>query len=301
MFISFNNLHISKMPKQLSLKSLKVILHLLLLAITLRCAVAARILTEDDDTPSPVVDVAPAAAPSTTSGTEAHPPLTFFMHDILGGATPSGRVVAGIVANTQIEGLPFSKPNSGVFPLSGGIPLVTANNGININNQGNNLPFLGGLNGARASTVISNNGNNNFVTSGNTLPFVTAGQLPRGSTLEKLMFGTITVIDDELTEGHELGASVIGKAQGFHLASSLDGSSQTMAFSAMFDDHEEDTINFFGVHRTAAPESQIAIVGGTGKYENAQGYATLETLQLSNQHITDGVETILQFTVYLTQ
>lgn len=115
------------------------------------------------------------------------------------------------------------------------------------------------------------------------------------------MFGAITVIDDELTEGHELGASVIGKAQGSYLASSLDGSSQTMAFSAIFGDEEEDTISFFGVHRTASHESGIAVVGGTGKYDNAEGYATIETLHLTNQHTTDGVEAVLQFTVYLTQ
>lgn len=237
-FLSFNQnqiaLHISKMTKKFSpssnSKTLRAILHLSLLAVTLRCANAARILTEGDDT-----DIPPPAA---------HPPLSFFMHDILGGSAPSGRVVAGITANTQINGLPFSKPNNRIFPMNGGFPLVTANNGINSNKRfvnNNNLPFLGGLNGATASTVTSNNGNNNLVTSGNTLPFVTVDQLPRGATLQNLMFGAITVIDDELTGGHELGASVIGKAQGFHLASSLDGSSQTMALSAMFGDHEEDT------------------------------------------------------------
>ena len=111
------------------------------------------------------------------------------------------------------------------------------------------------------------------------------------------------MIDDELTEGHELGSSIIGKAQGFYLASSMDGSSHTMAFTAMFHDadhDEEGTISFFGVHRTAAQESPIAIVGGTGKYENAQGYAIIETLHHTNQHTTDGIDTLLQFSVFLT-
>lgn len=288
------------MTKKFSLgsncKSLRAILQLSLLAITLRCVNAARIFTEDDDTDTPTPPPVPPP--------EAHPPLSFFMHDILGGSAPSERVVAGITASTQINGLPFSKPNNRVFPIKGGVPLVTANNGININNgfvNNNNLPFLGGPNGATVSTVISNNGNNNLVTNGNALLFVTAGLLPQGAALQNPIFGAITVIDDELTEGHELGASVIGKAQGSYLASSLDGSSQTMAFSAIFGDDEEDTISFFGVHRTASHESGIAVVGGTGKYENAEGYATIETLHLTNQHTTDGVEAVLQFTVYLTQ
>ncbi|KAG6681566.1 hypothetical protein I3842_13G099800, partial [Carya illinoinensis] len=131
------------------------------------------------------------------------------------------------------------------------------------------------------------------------------GQFLPGAPMQKLLFGTITVLDDELTKGHELGYPIIGKAQGFHLATSMDGSSHTMVFAAVFhneDHHYYDTISFFGVHRTAAArDSQLAIVGGTGKYTNAKGYAAIQTLHLSDQHITDGVDTILQFNVYLMQ
>ncbi|KAF5207173.1 Dirigent protein [Thalictrum thalictroides] len=250
-----------------------------------------------------------AAAGSATVANDDHThPLTFFMHDIVGGSTPSTRMVTGIVASSGVNGqLPFSKPNGGVFPVSGGVPLLNGgNNGI-INN--NNLPFLTGLgnSGTSSNTVYQNSGNNNAVSSGNRLPFVSGGQLPSGSTLQKLMFGSITVVDDELTEGHELGSSVVGKVQGFYLASSQDGSSQTMALTALLhgtggeaDHHDYDTISLFGIHRTAAPLSHIAIVGGTGKYDNAKGYATIETLHQVDQHTSDGVETVLQVSVYLT-
>ncbi|XP_041004416.1 dirigent protein 24-like [Juglans microcarpa x Juglans regia] len=284
---------------------------------------------EPDTTSTPIIGVAPVAGPTTTAavvptapvtatsgaivakpaGSET-PTLTFFMHDILGGTHPSARVVTGIITDTQINGLPFSEPNSDIFPLTGGVPLTNANlNGI-INN--NNLPFIAGLNGVgpQASTVIQNGANNGVVNGGNNLPFVTAGQLPSGLTLQKLMFGSLTVIDDELTEGHEMdSAHVVGKAQGFYLASSLDGTSQTVALTVLLhgsgggDHHQvlvEDTISFFGVHRTALHESQISVVGGTGKYENAKGYATVETLHPEDQHTTDGVDTILQFGVYLS-
>ncbi|KAJ0020713.1 hypothetical protein Pint_32306 [Pistacia integerrima] len=131
-------------------KPLKPIFHLLLLAITLTCANAARILIEDDTPqpipqpltefsnliPTPVTGMAPVAGTVTTpqiatsSATVAKSPLSFFMHDILGGTAPSGMLVTGISAKTEVNGLPFSKQNSGVFPLNGGVPLVTANNGI---------------------------------------------------------------------------------------------------------------------------------------------------------------------------
>lgn len=113
------------------------------------------------------------------------------------------------------------------------------------------------------------------------------------------------MIDDELTEGHELGSGIIGKAQGFYLASSLDGTSQTLALTALLHggEHEhdiQDTISFFGVHRTASHDSHIAVIGGTGKYEHAKGYATVETIHQEDQHTTDGVDTIVKFSVYLT-
>ncbi|KAL3732157.1 hypothetical protein ACJRO7_028918 [Eucalyptus globulus] len=268
---------------------------------------------------TPVAAVAPAAGPVPTlpggpapiatatasavvakPGT-AQPQLSFFMHDIIGGSHPTARVVTGVIANSEISAAPFSKPNNNIFPINGGVPLVNGR----INN--NNLPFLTGLNGAQASTVIQNTGNNDHVEGEDNQPFVTAGQLPARATLQQLMFGTITVFDDELTEGHELGSAVIGKAQGFYLSSSLDGTSQTIAVTVMLHtgasgDHEiKDTISFFGVHRTASPESQVAIVSGTGKYEHAKGYATVETLHQADQHTTDGVDTILQFSVYLSE
>ncbi|KAK4342812.1 hypothetical protein RND71_038628 [Anisodus tanguticus] len=155
----------------------------------------------------------------------------------------------------------------------------------------------------QANTVLQNSGNNNIVNGGINQPFVTAGQLPSGPSLRQLMFGSITVVDNEITEGHELGLAVLHRAQGFYLTSSSDGTSHTLALAALFHhDHELDhSVSFFGIHRTATatPISHIAIIGGTGKYENAKGYATTETLP-QDQHTADGVEIITHFTVYLT-
>ncbi|XXG54889.1 hypothetical protein AAC387_Pa03g2658 [Persea americana] len=108
----------------------------------------------------------------------------------------------------------------------------------------------------------------------------------------------MTVIDDEQTEGRELGLPVVGKAQGYYVASSEDGTSQAVAFTAMFEsDHYVDSISFFGVHCTVSSESPE----GTGKYTNAKGFATIGTIHPAvDQHTTDGVETLLQFAVYLS-
>ncbi|KAK4373556.1 hypothetical protein RND71_008940 [Anisodus tanguticus] len=252
---------------------------------------------------APAANVAPEHAVSGATVANSvldHTKFSFFMHDILGGTHPSGRVVTGIVASSDANNLPFSKANNRVFPINGGVPLNNINNIVN----NNNYPFLAGLNGQQQSnTVLQNTGNNNIVNSGGNQPFVTAGQLPAGLSLQQLMFGSITVVDNDITEGHELGSSILGRAQGFYLTSSSDGTSHTLALTTLFHGHEhevDDTISFFGIHRTATPISHIAIIGGTGKYENAKGYATIETMPHVDQHTTDGVETITHFTVYIT-
>ncbi|KAK4756776.1 hypothetical protein SAY87_006903 [Trapa incisa] len=256
-------------------------------------------------------------ATSAVAGTAGEPQLSFYMHDIIGGSHPSSRIVTGFVTSTQINAVPFSKPTNMLFPFNGGIPLVNVKgnhvngadhlNGI-INN--NNLPYITGFSGAQVGTVVQNSGDNNQVAGGGNQPFVSVGQLPAGATLQQLMFGTITVVDDELTEGHELGSNVLGKAQGLYLASSLDGTSHTMAMTLWFHgdgngnnslQEVDDTISLFGVHRTGLPVSQVAIVGGTGKYEHARGYAAVETLPQENQHTTDGVDTIMHFRIYLSE
>jgi hypothetical protein len=217
------------------------------------------------------------------------------MHDILGGSKPSERIVNGIIVNTQqTTNIPFSKPNNRKFPIKGSIPIFDTSISTNYISPSTS-----------STTMIKNIDKNKVVidSNSNSLPYVTPDHLPLGATLEKLLFGRITVIDDEITKGYELNSDVIGKVQGFHLASSLDGSSQTMAFTALFgnETHEDDdAISFFGVHRLATHESYISVVGGIGKYVNARGYAKIETLRLPYEDKnTNGMETVFQITVYL--
>ncbi|RWR93490.1 dirigent protein 25-like protein [Cinnamomum micranthum f. kanehirae] len=69
-----------------------------------------------------------------------------------------------------------------------------------------------------------------------------------------------------------------------------------MVFTVMFESgHYVDSISFFGVHHTASSESQVAVMGGTEKYTNAKGFATIKTIHPAvDQHTIDGVETLLQ-------
>ncbi|XP_074294754.1 dirigent protein 25-like [Silene latifolia] len=227
-----------------------------------------------------------------------HPALTFFMHDILGGTNPSAKAITGIVTNPAVNGqVPFAKPNGAVLPTSNGLPQNNANNGI-INN--NNVPFLTGLGGVNQNVMQNNGNNNNNFVGGNGFPVMNGAQLSAQSSLQQLMFGTMIAIDDELTESHELGSGMVGRAQGYYVYSSVDGKSQSMAITAMFQEGGYvDSINFFGVHQTSVSESLIAVMGGTGKYVNAKGCALVKTLTGAQQQ-TDGLETVLEFNVFLS-
>lgn len=250
----------------------------------------------------PVGAGAPAAGAAGAANPGGDHGMVFFMHDILGGTNPSARIVAGIVDNVAVTGqLPFARPNGAVLPLNSG---VNVNSGAAGAIDNNNIPFLTGLGGATNAVKSINNNNGNGGNGG--VPVFAGGSLPQGTTLQKLLFGTMTVVDDELTEAPELGSAAVGRAQGFYIASSEEGVSQTVGVTAMFKEGGfEDTISFFGVHRTADSESHLAIVGGTGKYVGAKGFAKVAVVRPGGVVAsgalleTDGVETVLQFTVFL--
>lgn len=212
--------------------------------------------------------VAPAAGVGATANVGAgvavgagHHPLTFFMHDILGASSqPSALMVTRVVASAA--------------------DLASSNSVV---------PY---------DSLVQSNGNAVNGGDKSTIPSVNAGG---GATPQNLLLGMTTVVDEDLAGGHELGAAAVGRAQGFYVASSQDGSSKTVVLTAMFGGEVHgDTLTFFGVHRMAAPESRVAVIGGTGKYENARGFAAIRTLHPVDQHTTDGVEGLLQFDIHLS-
>ncbi|KAM0010037.1 putative dirigent protein [Helianthus debilis subsp. tardiflorus] len=219
-----------------------------------------------------LINLAPLAAPVSTQP-EPHHTLLFYMHEVLTGPNPSAHAMTGIVNNPTFKGLfPFAKPNGMASPVQ-----ATDND---------NIPFVIGLGGPVTNVFQTGSGRT---------------QLPFGSALRHLMFGTITVFDNELTEGYESGSNLIGKAQGFYVASSIDGNSQCVLFTAMFKSgNYVNSLSFFGVHRTGVSESQLAIVGGTGKYVNAKGYAKVTNVGLNDEQVTYGGETLLEILAYVT-
>lgn len=198
-----------------------------------------------------------------------HHRITFLMRQMLNGSTlPSEKP-----ATTKVTGqLPFPKP-LGFFPPSGGIPIP------------------------QYSTPTT-------ASSTQTLDLSSIGfTFPAKAALQELEFGSVTSIDEELLEGDGDEIKRVGKAQGVYVASSEDGSSHMVAMTASFVKGEyQDGLRLFGVHRTDVFESHVAVIGGTGKYYGANGYAAVKVVDRVGSSTEGGKVTsskFLLFDVYL--
>ncbi|KAF8720328.1 hypothetical protein HU200_023822 [Digitaria exilis] len=215
-------------------------------------------------------------------------PLELYMHDILGGSSPTARPITGLLGNIYNGQVPFARPIGFSAPRNG-VAIPNANGQVPTYNGNNGIPLDTGLSGAGFLQPGGNGG-----------AAAAPAQVQLGPDGLSLGFGTITVIDDVLTSGPDLGAQPLGRAQGVYVASSGDGSSQIMAFTAMMEGGEYgDTINFFGVYKVGTPLCRLSITGGTGKFKGACGFAEVRPLIASGQHVTDGAETLLRITVHL--
>ena len=219
------------------------------------------------------------------AATGKEPILELYMHDILGGSGPTARPITGLLGNIYDGQVPFARP-IGFLPPQGGVAIPNANGAI---------PTVNGLNGIPLGTGLAGT---NFVgkANGQNQPQTQLG--PDGLGLG---FGTITVIDDVLTSAPELGSQTIGKAQGVYVASSADGTTQMMTFTAMIEGGEYgDSLNFYGIYKIGSTMSYLSLTGGTGKFKNACGFAEVRSLIPPGQHVTDDAETLLRITVHLS-
>lgn len=215
------------------------------------------------------------------------PVLELYMHDILGGSNPTARPITGLLGNIYSGQVPFARP-VGFVPPKGAVAIPNANGA---------LPTVNGLNGIPLGTGLAGTNFAGHPNGQNTNGQIQTQLGPDGLGLG---FGTITVIDDTLTNSPELGSQQLGKAQGIYVASSADGSTQMMAFTAMFEGGEfGDSLNFYGIYRIGSAMSRLSVTGGTGKFKNAIGFAEVRGLIPSGQAVTDGAETLLRIAVHL--
>ncbi|XP_061350108.1 dirigent protein 21-like [Gastrolobium bilobum] len=88
-------------------------------------------------------------------------------------------------------------------------------------------------------------------------------------------FGSTFVMDDAMTEGPELSSKHVGRAQGLFGLSSLQDLGMTMLTNFVFteDIYAGSTLSMLGRNPISEENREMPIVGGTGVFRFARGYA----------------------------
>ncbi|KAE9584819.1 hypothetical protein Lal_00024280 [Lupinus albus] len=88
-------------------------------------------------------------------------------------------------------------------------------------------------------------------------------------------FGTTFVMDDAMTEGPKLSSKEVGRAQGLFALASLQDLGMAMLTNFAFTEgiYEGSTLSMLGRNPISEQNREMPIVGGTGVFRFARGYA----------------------------
>jgi hypothetical protein len=95
----------------------------------------------------------------------------------------------------------------------------------------------------------------------------------------KTGFGAVVVIDDPLTEGPDLNSKPLGRAQGTYIGAGKDEVSLLMNMNFVFQagKYNGSTVAIMGRNAVFNAVREMAVVGGTGVFRMARGYAQART------------------------
>ncbi|CAA0815187.1 Dirigent protein 19 [Striga hermonthica] len=100
-------------------------------------------------------------------------------------------------------------------------------------------------------------------------------------------FGAVQMIDNKLTLDGDPKSKSIGRAQGFYALASLDqkdfGLLMVMNFYFTQGEYKGSTLEIMGRNAVLNKVREMAIVGGTGVFRFARGYALLSTKMFNNK------------------
>lgn len=110
---------------------------------------------------------------------------------------------------------------------------------------------------------------------------IVSGKHPTAITVagQKNKFGSIAIIDDPLTEDVEPGSKVVGRAQGTYAMSSQDAASLLMVLNFVFNEgkYNGSSLSILGRNQFLETVREMPIVGGSGLFRFARGYALAKT------------------------
>ncbi|KAJ8754469.1 hypothetical protein K2173_005630 [Erythroxylum novogranatense] len=110
-------------------------------------------------------------------------------------------------------------------------------------------------------------------------------------------FGQVMMMDDPLTIGPELTSKPVGKAQGIYASASQSDISFLMVLNFAFSEgkHNGSNLSVLGRNSIFSGVREMPIVGGSGLFRFARGYAKAKTHQI-NFNTGDAV---VEYNVYV--
>ncbi|CAK9330017.1 unnamed protein product [Citrullus colocynthis] len=93
------------------------------------------------------------------------------------------------------------------------------------------------------------------------------------------VFGEVNMFDNPLTVGPELDSQLVGRSQGFYAASAQDKIGLLMAMNFVFTHNKYKGSSFTVLGRNPVDDAvrEMPVVGGSGKFRFASGYALAKT------------------------
>lgn len=95
-------------------------------------------------------------------------------------------------------------------------------------------------------------------------------------------FGATFMIDDALTQGPDRASKIIGRAEGMYSSASRRGTAVLMVVVFAFTDgvYNGSSLSMVGINRIFEDVREMPIVGGSGVFRFARGYALARTFRL---------------------
>ncbi|KAL1312279.1 hypothetical protein HN51_038912 [Arachis hypogaea] len=111
------------------------------------------------------------------------------------------------------------------------------------------------------------------------------------------LFGAVVMIDDPLTVGPEPTSKLVGKAQGIYASASQNDMGLLMVMNLEFSEgkYNGSTLSLLGRNAVLHTIREMPIVGGSGLFRFAHGYAQAKTHWIN---ITSG-DAIVEYNVYV--
>ncbi|CAH8269007.1 unnamed protein product [Arabidopsis lyrata] len=110
-------------------------------------------------------------------------------------------------------------------------------------------------------------------------------------------FALVAIADDPLTIGPEITSEEIGRAQGMYASADQNNFGLLMAFNLVFTKGEfsGSTASMYGRNPILSKLREFPIIGGTGAFRFARGYAQAKTFVFN---ITSG-DAVVEYNVYI--